>query len=789
MIHHFSGELDLVSTLDSGTMESLYASFASFYEPAYTFIIKLPLRDWKNIQSSLQRTIKGGPWHDILDTEEDFKRARNSMGLLLLMEKHFQSDLCTMAHWAARREFERKQATTEPQYSCYAQVELSDQVHVHLVLGGTGLNKYTAKAWRNTLAYNFFSQVEQRQKEILGPHYNSVEWLAATVPISLAKNECFQNYTKNCTILQYRARNGDMYACRVNPKEFCANYMLPKQLWLNTYTTVEDLTPDESYFPQTTKSYSYTTLNGEVIRPEHRRRLQFQLLQDFNGQQSEPIFGGDPLSDLPKVERATWQKTSQPAGKMTKREGLVLDCMQRAVDGDLLTYEQMVDAHPELVIMLESQAGGGRLIEQTLSMAHIKITQKYTALSYILKRYPEAEVEADSKVFRLMNLQGYNAWQAGHWIATVLNKKAGKQNSICFYGPASTGKTNIAKAIANCVKLYGCVNHLNKNFVFNDCAAKLVIWWEECLMHQDWVEQAKCCMGGTEFRIDRKHKESQLLPQTPVLISTNNDIYTCVGGNVITHVHSKPLKDRVVQFNFMKSLESTFGEISEQEIADWLVDCSRRFECTLEGFYRQWGVRNVPNDFFLNKLCASHSQDFTLHEHGLCLDCGGYLPLREDPESAEDNDQTFEPGRELDNLLSQEVMRGTLNFDTEFDFDLSLLEPASTHDRKRLHSTDEGTAAEEEPEEKRHKVNWDYVSRRFASQPEDEFDQREYEELVREAMEEEEPQPEPGPGLTPSEWGERLGIIVQAVEEGEPPIVLHCFENLSESDEETAQSF
>ena len=741
----------------------------------------------------------------MLDTEEDFTRAKNSMGVLLLQEKHYTSELCTMAHWAARREFEKKQGTQEPKFSCYAQVELGDHIHVHLVLGGNGLNKYNAKAWRNVLAYNWFSQIEQKQKELLGAHYNSVEWLASTVPITLAKNECFQNYTKNCTILQYRARNGDMYACRVNPKEFVANYMLPKKVWLNTYTTADELTPDESYFPETTKTYAYTLCDNKVIRPEQRRRLQFQLLQVFNGQQSEPIFGGDPLSDLPKVEKAVWDKTAQPAGRMTKREGLVLDCMRRAVEGDLLTYEQMVDAHPELVIMLESQAGGSRLLEQTLSMAHIKITQQYTALSYILKRYPEAEVEADNKVFKLMNLQGYNAWQAGHWIATVLNKKAGKQNSICFYGPASTGKTNLAKAIANTVKLYGCVNHLNKNFVFNDCAAKLVIWWEECLMHQDWVEQAKCCMGGTEFRIDRKHKESQLLPQTPVLISTNNDIYTCVGGNIVTHVHSKPLKDRVVQFNFMKQLESTFGEISEQEVADWLVDCSRRFDCTLEGFYKEWGVSNVPNDFFLSKLCASHSQDFVLHEQGLCLNCGGYLPLRDDPESLGTPDQEPEPesGTELDTLLSDEVMHGEIDFETEFDFDMSLLEPRTSTDdyltlfslgepstsRKRTQPADEDSTTEGEPDQKRHKVTWDYLSRRFASQPEDEHDQREYEELRQEIMEEEEQEPEPRQGLTPSEWGERLGVITQAIEEGEPPIVLHCFETITESDEEATQSF
>lgn len=50
-------------------------------------------------------------------------------------------------------------------------------------------------------------------------------------------------------------------------------------------------------------------------------------------------------------------------------------------------------------------------------------------------------------------------------------------------------------------------------------------------------------------------------------------------------------------------------------------------------------------------------------------------------------------------------------------------------------------------------------------------------------------EPEPGPshfqpGLTPSEWGELMGVYSASLEE--EPIVLHCFETLGESDQEDA---
>lgn len=145
-------------------------------------------------------------------------------------------------------------------------------------------------------------------------------------------------------------------------------------------------------------------------------------------------------------------------------------------------------------------------------------------------------------------------------------------------------------------------------------------------MHNDYVEPAKCLMGGTSFRVDRKHKDSAEQPQTPLLISTNHDIYTVVGGNTVTTVHEKPIRDRVVQFNFMKTLPQNFGEISVNDVADWLGWCAEDFDCSLDGFKKEWELDRVPNSFPLAVYCDGHSQDFVLYAQGPCCRCGGYLP-------------------------------------------------------------------------------------------------------------------------------------------------------------------
>ena len=115
--------------------------------------------------------------------------------------------------------------------------------------------------------------------------------------------------------------------------------------------------------------------------------------------------------------------------------------------------------------MLESMPGGSKLIETVLNMLHVRITQNHSAYSYLQVRFNFRELTSDrstlctNKCWKLLLKQGYNPWMAGHWTLCVLSKRAGKQNTINFFGPASTGKTNMAKAIVNAVRLYGCVNH------------------------------------------------------------------------------------------------------------------------------------------------------------------------------------------------------------------------------------------------------------------------------------------------------------------------------------------
>lgn len=777
-----------------------------FYKPAYTYTIKLPFPQWREEENRLQRTFSHQN-AELFNTDslaetipdqtdgEIHKAFLSDFG----PDKTFHATFTNAAYRAVQRFFSNKQATADPTFDCYCQSELGNEhLHVHIVIGGPGLSKYNAKPACGIIAYHFFNNLISYIESITDVSYNpypAYNWIMKD-----ARQQCIAGCSDRfISILQYKTKYGDTHACRVDAGEYICNYLLCKNLKYHTSIDPKKATPFFSYFESTDGTYAHTSINGESVPPERRKFWVCQLQQTAACNQVEPVFRGDLFGALPKVQ-STWQPSSSrvTVNKLNKKEGLVLDCLTRCYSNNLLTYEDMVESCPELLVMMESQTGGNKLIQQALNMLHIKITQKHTALSFIKERYTAQPLTSNNRAIKLIVQQGYNLWQAGHWLCCVLNKTAGKQNTCSFYGPASTGKTNMAKALVNTVKLYGCINHQNKNFIFNDCAAKLIVWWEEALMHMEWVEQAKCVLGGTTFRIDKKHSESMLLPQTPVIISTNNDIYTVVGGNVVTGVHAKPIRERVVQFNFMKMLDPTFGEITEQEIADWLLTCEQKYDCTLEEFLREWDLDKVPNDFPLAKPCSSCSQDYTLHDCGLCYACGTFLPLdthdRGDrlspiPTSSEQSPSKLFPSPfkmispskihfwamnfDLSHLETPKSRKRAIESPTPSTSTGSSTASTSATVRKQLRFTDSSDDEDDGLIEKARKI-----LDKWGSQPQDESEEREHEEDMASLLEETGQRP----GLTPSEWGERLGVINQGAEK--EPIVLHCFESMPQSDEE-----
>lgn len=785
----------MAASADITDLIDIQADLTQFATPCYTYVLKVPIRNWQSHEKMFQRLLvprdstllyqdEIGRWLDGTDPNND--EQRQAVLSTYHEERYYGNIVTKAAHNAAIKFFQLKQGTPEPACSIYAQAEIGAlNLHAHVVMGGPGLSRYNAKSAVGQLAVYFLNELHlamAREDAWLNMPIDKEEEGHQLLESIISQKWAINNGAEHdvCTVLQYKARNGGEHAARVNGPEYIMNYLLCKnaRYYMEAKPELNTL-PVDWFEGAGTKTYMSTMIGGNIIPLGFRKKLFMKLRDIVLHNKSSPQFGGTLFGDLPEVGTSRWSNTAAQAKRMTKKESLMVECLKLCAEKNLLTYEDLVCHCNELLLMLES-TGGTKLVEQVLGMTHIKIVKEYTPLTFMHKLNSEALLLPDNKIITLFNLQGYNALQFGHWLCMLLDKKAGKQNSLCFYGPASTGKTNVAKAIVNAVKLYGCVNHQNKNFIFNDCSHKLVVWWEEALMHQDWVEQAKCILGGTEFRIDRKHRDSMLLPTTPVIISTNNDIYQTIGGNTVNMVHAKPIKERVVQLNFMKQLPPTFGEIEPWEVQALVNFCKSKFKLDLDSFYTTWKIDKLDNSFPLQQLCSGCSQDLTVFENaGFCIHCGGYSEL-----------ETYDIGAPV--LTPQRPSTPASEY---FNFDWGSPKSWAGMSDSELYDylTDSDEAEEPStsagPPKKRYKSLLHQIlqedsgtspRKRKHTPRKNESPDGAIPERSQEASEQEQ---EPSQrGLNPSQWGERLGLI--NVGQSQPPIVLHCFESMPESDNE-----
>nr|QPN96232.1 nonstructural protein [Bearded dragon parvovirus] len=266
--------------------------------------------------------------------------------------------------------------------------------------------------------------------------------------------------------------------------------------------------------------------------------------------------------------------TTVPGGPKP-RQGANVEAFMETIDwlvkNGITTERQFCQANRTLYLsMLATNSGAGQ-IKRALEQAKHMMQSTMTAADYLTR---EERVETCSETNRIrviMEKNGYDPLLAANIFNGWLNKEYGKRNTIWLYGPATTGKTIIAQAIAHGAVLFGGVNWTNENFPFCNCPGKLLIWWEEGKMTQKMVETAKCILGGAVVPVDIKGKMAELCETTPVIITSNTDMCQVFDGNSSSFEHTEPLQERMFMFRLNKKLEPDFGKVTLDEVKEFIT--------------------------------------------------------------------------------------------------------------------------------------------------------------------------------------------------------------------------
>lgn len=123
-----------------------------------------------------------------------------------------------------------------------------------------------------------------------------------------------------------------------------------------------------------------------------------------------------------------------------------------------------------------------------------------------------------------------------------------KRNCICIQGPSNTGKSAFVSGLKQCVVWGEIVN--GQTFMFEGLCETVLGFWEEPLCSPEAAEKTKQVLEGMATSIPVKYKKPFLLPRTPILITTNHDLWR------FCSTEEEAFKNRMWIFTFYQAVQN-----------------------------------------------------------------------------------------------------------------------------------------------------------------------------------------------------------------------------------------
>ena len=287
-------------------------------------------------------------------------------------------------------------------------------------------------------------------------------------------------HQENLGILSSRERN-EAYSPSTDFSNYCVGYSYPNQ---SGFTTLAD----DSQRGSTTSSEAITGAAGAAPKIRIGRRLADLFIQ--SGKADVSAF-------------RSW---------ITRKQEL------REELEALLYSKKWKDLVEESVDLVSEDF-------RELSWSEIlELNEKYVD-------YPDSsfyDIETSLKWFsKILSFNDIDESSFISSVASVMDKLQMKINAIWLYGSTNAGKSLLCNSIVESARFFANIMEFDERTAFplNDAPGKRVILINEPVIADERIELINNVMEGQDTAINVKHKKGVTLPRTPLIISSNKELW------------------------------------------------------------------------------------------------------------------------------------------------------------------------------------------------------------------------------------------------------------------------
>ena len=205
---------------------------------------------------------------------------------------------------------------------------------------------------------------------------------------------------------------------------------------------------------------------------------------------------------------------------------------------DVSSFRQWISSKKELREELEALLYSKKwkeLVEEAIELVaedFILLTwMEIMSLNEKYVIYPDSFFyDVDTSIILFRRILAFNSIDELSFIKSVesvLNKSEMKLNSIWLTGPTNAGKSLVCNSIVESARFFANIMEFDERTAFplNDAPGKRVLLINEPVIADKRIELIKNMMEGQDVAINVKHKKGISLPRTPLIISSNKDLW------------------------------------------------------------------------------------------------------------------------------------------------------------------------------------------------------------------------------------------------------------------------